>query len=84
MEENAQDIADGDDNVKSSNSDEIVHLNKRTTGSHQKEETTDVQHSEITGEQKSHISAVHEGEVRKWSVSQSKVVKKKKRFVCIH
>jgi hypothetical protein len=77
VEENAQDIADDKNNVKSSNNNGIVHLNKRTTGSHQKEETSDVQHSEITGGQKSHISAVHEGEVKKWSVSESKVVKKK-------
>jgi hypothetical protein len=83
VEENAQDIADDKNNVKSSNNDEIVHPNKSITRSHQNEKTSVMQHNEITGEQKSHISAVQEGEVKK-SVSESKVVKKKKSFVHIH
>lgn len=47
VEENAQDIADDKNNVKSSNNNEIVHLNKRATMSHQEEKTSD-EHNEIT------------------------------------
>jgi sorbitol-specific phosphotransferase system component IIBC len=57
VEKNAQDIADDKNNVKSSNNNEIVHLNKRATMSHQEEKTSD-EHNEITGEQKFHISAI--------------------------
>jgi hypothetical protein len=64
VEENAQDEADKN-NVKSSNNKESVHLNKRATVSQQKDKTSHMEHNEITGEQKSHISAVHEGEVKK-------------------
>lgn len=58
MGENAQDIADDKNNVKSSNNNEIVHLNKKVTMSRQEEKTSDVEHNEITGEQKSHISGI--------------------------
>lgn len=64
MEESAQDIADGKSNVKSSNDNEIVHVNKRAAMSHQEEETYDVEHSDITGKQKSHISAIQEEEAK--------------------
>lgn len=51
MEENAQDVADDKNNVKSSNNNnEIVHLNERATMSHQEEKTSDMEHNEITGE----------------------------------
>jgi hypothetical protein len=64
VEESSQDIADGKSNVKSSNDNEIVHVNKRATMSHREEKTSDVEHSDITGEQKSHISAIQAGEAK--------------------
>jgi hypothetical protein len=42
VEENAQDIADDKNNMKSSNNNEIVHMNKRATRSHQEEKTSDM------------------------------------------
>jgi len=60
VEERAPDIADDKNNVKSSNNNEIVHLNKSATMSHQEKKTSDVEHNDITGEQKSHISAIQE------------------------
>lgn len=65
LEEDAQDEADDKNNVKSSNNKERVHLNKRATMSQQEAKTSDIEHNEITGEQKSHMSAVHEGEAKK-------------------
>jgi len=65
VEESAQDIADGKSNVKSSHNNGVVPMNKRATMSHQEEKTSDVDHSDIIGEQKSHISAVQEGEAKK-------------------
>jgi hypothetical protein len=65
VEENAQDEADDKNNVKSSNNKVSVHLNKRARMSQQEEKTSDMEHSKITGEKKSHISAVHEGEAKK-------------------
>ena len=64
VEESAQDIADDKNNVKSCNNNEIVHLNKRATVSHQEEKTSDVEHNDRKGEQKSHISAIHKGEAK--------------------
>jgi len=64
VEENAQDVADDKNNVKSSNNNEIVHLTERATMSRQEEKTSDMERNEITGEQKSHIIAVQEGEVK--------------------
>jgi hypothetical protein len=64
VEKNAQNTADDKNNVKSSNNVEIVHLNERATTSHQENKTSDVEGNEITGEQKSHFSAVHEGEAK--------------------
>jgi hypothetical protein len=51
VEENAQNIAEDKNNVKSSNDVKIVHLNKRATKIHQVEKTSDVEGNEITGEQ---------------------------------
>ena len=63
--ENAQDIADDKNNVESSSDNEIVHVNKRAIRS-QEEKTSDMEHNEVTGEQKSHISAIKEGEAKEY------------------
>ena len=64
MEENAEVIADDKNNMKFSNNDEIIYLDKRATRSHQEKKTSDVEHNELRGEQKSHIIAVHEREAK--------------------